>query len=60
MADPSEIKHAEELLQVRLIEWRNAGGHVESVTGAILRLIVAREKFAEAVRTADNGTEATK
>lgn len=50
MADASEIKHAEELLQLHLMEWRDAGGHIESVTGSILRLIVARERFAEVVR----------
>jgi hypothetical protein len=48
MADASEIRHAEELLRHFLIEWRDAGGSVESVTGAILRLIVARERFAAA------------
>lgn len=51
MADPSEIQHTEELLRYHLMEWRDAGGSVESVSGAILRLIVARERFAEAVRT---------
>lgn len=50
MADPSDIKYAEQLLMRNLMEWRDAGGSVESVTGAILRLIVAREAFATMVR----------
>ena len=49
MADPINIKYAEELLQRALLEWRDAGGPVEIVTGSILRLIVAREEFAAMV-----------
>jgi hypothetical protein len=50
MSDPSDIKYAEQLLMRSLMEWRDAGGSVESVTGSILRLIVAREAFATMVR----------
>lgn len=49
MSDASEIKHAKELLRMHLTEWRDAGGHVESVTTAILRLIVARERFSNSL-----------
>lgn len=50
MPDPSEIQYAEELLRHHLMEWRDAGGHIESVSGAILGLIVARERFAAMVK----------
>ena len=47
MTDASDITAAEGQLMLALMEWKDAGGSVETVVDCIARLIVARERFAQ-------------